>query len=180
MSEKTPQDIHATLKEHFGDRAGTLVELKSPHIEIEAANLIELCTYLRDEESLDFNMCHCITGVDYGWEKPAKKKKGEEDEAEPAPPADRGLGVVYHLYSTNAGHIVTLKISLPRENPSVPTVDRLWAGANWLEREVYDMHGIIFEGSRDLRRILLPDDWEGFPLRKDYSFPEDYQGYSMI
>jgi NADH:ubiquinone oxidoreductase subunit C len=72
-----------------------------------------------------------------------------------------------------------VKTFLPREAPSLPSVDTVWPAANFQEREAFDLYGIVFEGSWDLRRILLPEDWEGHPLRKDYQYPEFYQGIKV-
>jgi len=90
-----------------------------------------------------------------------------------------GLAVAYHLYSMKHRHAVGLKTMLPREAPSLPTVDDVWPAANFQEREAFDLLGIVFEGSKDLRRILLPPDWEGHPLRKDYKYPEFYHGIKI-
>ena len=86
------------------------------------------------------------------------------------------MEVVYHLYSYTHRHKFVLKVQLPREDPSVPTVEGVWGVAKWQERESYDFYGIQFTGHSDLRRILLPDDWEGHPLRKDWVDPEYYHG----
>ena len=86
------------------------------------------------------------------------------------------MEVVYHLYSYRHDHLFVLKVLLPRDDAAVPTVENVWAVANWHEREAYDMFGIVFEGHSDLRRILLPDDWVGHPLRKDWVDPEFYNG----
>ena len=85
------------------------------------------------------------------------------------------IEVVYVMTSLKHGHRYMLKSRLPRENPTIRTVEPIWAAANWHEREAYDMFGIVFEGHSDLRRILCPDDWEGYPLRKDYKFPTRYR-----
>ena len=85
------------------------------------------------------------------------------------------LEVVYVVYSMEHRHRYTLKCPLARETPSVPSVESVWSVANWHEREAFDMFGIVFEGHSDLTRILCPDDWEGYPLRKDYEFPKSYQ-----
>ncbi len=87
--------------------------------------------------------------------------------------------VVYHLFSYKHKHSVTLKVYLPREDSAhLETVEELWGCANWLEREVYDLFGITFDHHSDLRRIMLPEDWIGHPLRKDYQEQEDYHGIS--
>lgn len=81
------------------------------------------------------------------------------------------LTVVYYLYSYEKKHRLALKVDVPRDNPTLPTVSHLWENADWNEREVYDLFGVFFVGHRDLRRIMMPEDWEGHPLRKDYSHP---------
>jgi NADH-quinone oxidoreductase subunit C len=96
----------------------------------------------------------CLSGVDYG--------------------AGQSLGVVYHLQSMTLMHQIVLKVELPRVSPSVPSEALIWRTADWHEREAYDLFGIRFEGHPDLRRIFLPDDWEGHPLRKDYVVQEFY------
>lgn len=85
-------------------------------------------------------------------------------------PPDR-LTLVYYLYSYQKGHRLCIKVDLPRENPSVPTLCQLWQNADWNEREIYDLFGVVFVGHPDLRRIMMPEDWEGYPLRKDYLHP---------
>jgi NADH-quinone oxidoreductase subunit C len=87
--------------------------------------------------------------------------------------------VAYHLHSLKHRHAIGMKVFLPRETPSLPTVDAVWPAANFQEREVFDLFGIAFEGSKDLRRILLPEDWEGHPLRKDYKYPDFYHGIKI-
>ncbi|HEX3072861.1 MAG TPA: NADH-quinone oxidoreductase subunit C, partial [Ignavibacteriales bacterium] len=90
------------------------------------------------------------------------------------------LSVYYHLYSIKHNHKVTLKVYTERENPEIETVSFVWRTADWHEREAYDMLGIKFLHHPDLRRILLPDDWEaGSPLRKDFKVPEFYNGMKV-
>jgi len=72
-----------------------------------------------------------------------------------------------------------LKVQLDRENPSVISLVSLWKAADWHERETYDMYGIVYQDHPDLRRILLPEDWPGYPMRKDYEFPDEYQGIPL-
>lgn len=90
------------------------------------------------------------------------------------------LSVYYHLESTKLKHKITLKVSTDRNKPEVSTVTEVWKGADWHEREAYDLFGIIFLNHPDLRRILMPYDWDaGYPLRKDYENPEFYQGMKV-
>jgi NADH-quinone oxidoreductase subunit C len=90
------------------------------------------------------------------------------------------LSVYYHLHSTYLKHKITLKVSTQRDNPQVESVYNIWRTSDWHEREAFDMFGIIFLNHPDLRRILMPYDWEaGYPLRKDYKNPEFYQGMKV-
>jgi NADH-quinone oxidoreductase subunit C len=89
------------------------------------------------------------------------------------------LAVVYQLFSMVKKHKITLKVEVPTDAPNVQSVESIWKTANWHEREAYDLYGITFIGHPDLRRILLPYDWEGHPLRKDYQVPEYYNGMKV-
>lgn len=150
----TPQEIFDRLKEKFGNRVLDLTENVDPFIRVSADAIGEIGLYLRDDEAMGFESLMCLSGVDY----------------------PEHLSLVYHLFSTAHRHKITLKTDLGREDPSLPTVEGVWRVANWHERETYDMFGIVFEGHSDLRRILCPDDWEGWPLRKDYEVQEYYRG----
>jgi NADH-quinone oxidoreductase subunit C len=110
--------------------------------------LVEVCTFLRDDPELEFSLLSWIAGVDYL-------------------PRDPRFEVVYGLLSITHNRRVTLKVQVPEENPRVPSVNGVWPTANWHERETFDFYGIEFTGHPDLTRILLPDDWVGWPLRKD-------------
>jgi NADH-quinone oxidoreductase subunit C len=123
-------------------------------------HLIELCRYLKTTPGYDFNMLMDICGVDRGPE--------EEPRFE----------VNYHLFSTVSYHRLRLKVLLNEDDVHVPTATVVWRTANWHERETYDMFGIIFDGHPDLRRILLPEDWQGHPLRKDFPL-RGYEPYSL-
>ncbi|TFB10570.1 NADH-quinone oxidoreductase subunit C [Candidatus Marinimicrobia bacterium MT.SAG.2] len=126
-------------------------------VTIDVNSIADVCNYLKTESELQFTSLMCLSGVDY------------EDKME----------VVYHLHSLLHDHRVTLKVELSRDNPKLPSVSGVWKAANWHEREAYDMYGIVFDDHPDLRRILLPDDWEGFPLRKDYVVAEKYRGWTI-
>lgn len=107
---------------------------------------LEFCQFLKNDPQLQFENVMCLTAVDQL----------------------EHLELVGHLNSYSKHHRIGVKVRLPRENPKIPTVVSLWPGANWHERETFDLYGIVFEGHPDLRRILLPDDWEGYPMLKDY------------
>lgn len=156
----TPAEILDTIKQRFGD---AVKEAKSegvpePYIKIGAGELVAIATFLRDDPGLAFNYLMCLSGVDPG--------KGL-------------LGVTYNLGSTVHKHRLMVKVEVPAERPEVPTVSALWPTANWHEREAFDLIGIRFTGHPDLRRILLPEDWPGHPLRKDFKVPEFYHGMKV-
>lgn len=152
----TSEEIHSRLKARFGDAVADwrAVEHGDPFIQIAPVALRDVSQFLRDERDLQFDYLRLITGVD----------RGER------------LCSVYHLYSYAHVHAVTLHVEVERVNPRVPSVAEIWPAADWHEREAYDMMGIEYEGHPNLRRILCPDDWEGFPLRKDYVVPKLYHG----
>jgi NADH-quinone oxidoreductase subunit C len=168
-------DIAAALEAQFGPRIkGKKVDAIDPYVIIEPADLLEVGRFLRDDPRLRFDILNCISGVDYLELDPKKAPKaGFEPHVE----------VVYHLSSFAHKHRFVIKLILPRwrndqpgQIPVVPSVTSLWAVADWHEREVYDLSGVWFEGHPDLRRILLSEDWVGYPLRKDYEFPLEYHG----
>jgi NADH-quinone oxidoreductase subunit C len=122
--------------------------------------LLSVCEQLHKNPTTYFDMLSCVTGIDNGVEAGT-------------------MEVIYHLYSIPFNQSLALKVMLPRENPEVESVNSIWKSANWLEREVYDMFGIVFKNHPDLRRILMPADWKGFPLRKDYKHEEYYRGVKI-
>ncbi|OFV82010.1 MAG: hypothetical protein A2W26_01655 [Acidobacteria bacterium RBG_16_64_8] len=119
---------------------------------------MEIARWLHDEVDLRFDALSNESGVDY--------------------PSEGYIEVVYHLYSYPHRHAIVLKTRTPRDRAEVPTVESVWKGANWLEREIYDLLGVTFTGHCDLRRLLMPEDWVGHPLRKDFVEPADYHGIS--
>jgi NADH-quinone oxidoreductase subunit C len=153
----TPQEIFDNLQAEFGDGIIDFTENVDPWIRVTPEAIASVCHYLRNDPDHDFESLMCLSGVDY------------EDH----------LTVVYHLGSYAKKHKIALKVEVGREEPKVPTVEAVWRAANWHEREAYDMFGIVFEGHSDLRRILCPDDWEGWPLRKDYKVQEYYRGIKV-
>ncbi len=185
-------DIVTTIQNRMPKSVVAVVaDAVDPWVETTAETLVALCQFLRDEESLRFDMLQLITAVDE-WTplKPPKKnpKTGEilvpgDDPNRPDP----GFTVVYHLSSLANQHTFVVKVRVPRwQNakgpkndtnlPSLPSVSSVWAAADWHEREVYDLSGVIFANHPDLRRILCAEDWVGRPLRKDYTEPKAYHG----
>lgn len=153
----TPVEIRERIE---GALPGAVLRLETeaidPWLLVEPARIREVCRLLRDDPALGFGSLMCLSGVDW--------------------PKENKLQVVYHLHSIERGHRIVLKADMPRDEPRVPSVESVWKFANWHEREAYDLLGIVFEGHPDLRRILLPFDWEGHPLRKDYVYPDTYRG----
>ncbi len=149
-----PQEIALLLTENFCNEVlESDSDALNPWSTVDASAILPICQFLRNDERLSLDHLELLGGADY---------------------KDR-IEVIYILYSMKHRHRYTLKCRLPREDPRVHTVESVWAVANWHERETYDMFGVIFEGHGDFRRILCPDDWEGYPLRKDYKFPESYR-----
>ena len=125
-------------------------------IKIGAQDLVLVMDTLYRNPATYFDMLSCITGIDNGVQAAT-------------------MEVVYNLYSIPFHHHLMIKLTLPRDQPEVDSVSHIWKTANWHEREVFDMYGIRFKNHPDLRRILMPADWEGYPLRKDYSHQEYYR-----
>ena len=157
--------LFPVVKEKFGD--GILEENTEgvdPFVVIDPAILVDLATFCRDEEDLQFDLLSLISTVDY---LATDDKEGIVE-------------VVYILDSTVHRHRLVFKVRLPRENPRVPTLEGVWRAADWHEREAFDLMGVIFEGHHNLVRILCAEDWEGHALRKDYVIPERYHGVKNI
>jgi len=153
----TAEQIHEKLKRKFGEKILDFQkDVPDPVVKIPAEAVFEVCQYLRNDNDLAFDTLMCLSGYDLGPEK--------------------DLGVIYHLFSLKQRHKIAIKSEMSRVSPSVPSVEKLWRTADWHEREAYDLYGIVFENHPDLRRILCPDDWEGWPLRKDYVVQEFYHG----
>lgn len=126
-------------------------------ITIHVKDMISCFQLLYANDQLFFDMLSCITGVDNGKEA-------------------NTMEVIYNFYSIPFDHHLMVKVNLERGKPEIPSVAHIWKTANWLERETYDMFGINFTNHPDLRRILLPADWQGHPLLKDYEEQETYRG----
>ena len=171
----TAAEITAALEERFGSAiTQKKLDAVDPWVAVDVGRLVEICRFLHDDQRLRFDFLNCITGVDY-----------LEPDAKKAPKAgfEPHLEVVYHLSSFTLRHRFVIKVMLPRwkndqpgQLPEVPTVSGIWKTADWHERETYDLCGVHFTGHPDLTRILLAEDWEGHPLRKDYEYPLEYHG----
>jgi NADH-quinone oxidoreductase subunit C len=155
----TPEQIHSALAAKFGESVGALQPPnKDPWAEVKPAALREVCAFLKSDPELRFDCLMNLSTVDW--------------------PKKNQIHVVYHLFSYEKKHAFVLKVLLDRAAPTVPTVEPVWKSADWLEREQYDLMGVQFEGHPDLRRIMLPDDWVGHPLRKDYAEQSQYHQIS--
>ncbi|HMV46633.1 MAG TPA: NADH-quinone oxidoreductase subunit C [Blastocatellia bacterium] len=159
MSESTEQvQTHSSryadaslVRTKFADTIEEITEaIGEVTVVAKREGLVELMTFLRDEPSLRFHYLADIGGVDLG---------------EFASPR---FAVAYQLYSIERNHRLRVKVFLEEDDATLPTMWNLWKASNWLEREIFDMFGVNFEGHPDLRRILMPADYEGYPLRKDF------------
>lgn len=148
--------MHALLRDRFADAIGewSAPERGDASIRVAASSLRAVCAFLRDDPAMRFDFLRLISSVDSG----------------------ECLSSVYHLYSYEHQHALCVRVDVDRETPRIPSVAALWPAAEWHEREAYDMMGLIYEDHPELTRILLPEDWEGFPLRKDYTAPAEYHG----
>lgn len=124
-------------------------------LDVDAPHLRAICVTLRDDPGLRFDYLMSLTAVD-------------------RPPAS--IEIISHLFSYPHRSMLAVRTTVAREAPRVPSVADLWPAAGWHEREQFDLVGVVFDGHPDLRRILMPDDWEGHPLRKDYVKPDRYHG----
>jgi NADH-quinone oxidoreductase subunit C len=134
-------------------------------LHVRREHLVPVARALRDDPALRFEMCLGVSGVHY------PEQTGSE------------LHAVHHLISiTHGSRRVRLEVACPDDDPRIPSVVGVWPGADWHERETWDMFGIVFEGHPSLTRILMPDDWPGHPQRKDYplgGIPVEYKGGSV-
>jgi NADH-quinone oxidoreductase subunit C len=160
----TFEEIISLLIQNLGS---AIILEKDPHavppaIRVPAQRIAEISQILHEHKKTYFDYLSCITALDNG-------------------PEANTLELIYHLYSIPYNLQLMLKVLVVREKPGeplpeVPSVSHVWRSANWHEREAYDLMGISFTNHPDLRRILLPADWEGHPLRKDYAVKEQYHG----
>jgi NADH-quinone oxidoreductase subunit C len=147
MSEEHLKTTLKEIKDRFGLHDAEIMKYP-PALEVMPEKIVQVSQALRDEYGFDF-LCE-LTAVDY-W-----------------PEEQPRFNIIYGFYSHTHNVRLALRVPLDGDNPSLPTLEGLYKGANWHERELWDMFGIRFDGHSDLRRILMPHDWEGHPLRKDY------------
>ncbi len=156
------QAIFDALAARFGDAVSGFTPAvakdgpRDPFFKVKPDRLVEVLAALRDDPALRFDFLQNLTAVDW-------LKSGV-------------LQVVYHLFSYAHRHELAVKVDLPRDRARVASVAGLWKNADWLEREQFDLLGVVFEGHPDLRRLLMPDDWVGHPMRKDYREAAEYRG----
>ena len=122
---------------------------QDPWVLVKPAAIAEVCAFLKTDPRTRMDSLMNLTAVDW--------------------PKRNQIDVIYHLFSYAHRHVFILKVQLDRAKPEVPSVESIWKSADWLEREQYDLMGVTFTGHPDLRRIMMPDDWVGNPLRKDYA-----------
>jgi NADH-quinone oxidoreductase subunit C len=149
-----PLQIAKMIEEKFVEQViGTTSHVGQVAVSLKKDKIGDVCRYLHDEPLLRMDHLADLTAVDYSTY-----------------PGDEGprFEVVYNLISTVHRHRIRLKVRVAEEDPRIDTVSSIWQTANWHERETYDLMGIKFDGHPDLRRILMPEDWEGHPLRKEY------------
>ena len=149
-----PLQIAKMIEENFsGQVLGTTTFAGQVGVTVKKDRIKDICLFLRDEPSLRMNHLSDLTAVDFSRY-----------------PGDTGprFEVVYNMISNVHHHRIRLKVRVPEEDPRIDSVSSIWQTANWHERETFDLMGIRFDGHPDLRRILLSEDWEGHPLRKEY------------
>jgi NADH-quinone oxidoreductase subunit C len=154
---RTFDEMFEVVKAACGNVSPTIDENTTPKgVKVGQGDILAVMRALLSDETMFFDSLSCLTGIDNG-------------------PANGTMEVVYNLYSIPYNHHLMVKVILPREKPTIESVSHLWRTAEWLEREIFDMFGVIFLNHPDLRRILMPADWEGHPLRKDYKQQEYYR-----
>ncbi len=149
-----PLQIAKMIEEKFtGQVLGTVSYADQVGVMLKKDMIKDICLYLRDEPSIRMDHLADLTAVDFS-----------------AYPGDTGprFEVVYNMISTVHRHRIRLKVRVPEDDAKIDSVSSVWNTANWHERETYDLMGVRFDGHPDLRRILLPEDWVGHPLRKEY------------
>lgn len=153
--------IQAVLHERFGSAIAPVESARLfEFVEVDPAAIDAVAAFLRDDPEMRFDCLSNLSGCDY--------------------PAASKIQIVYELYCYTRRESLVIKVDVRRDDPRAKSVSAVWPAAEWLEREVFDLLGVRFEGHPDLRRLLLPDDWIGHPLRKDYVEAPEYHGISTV
>jgi NADH-quinone oxidoreductase subunit C len=146
----TFEEIQQRLAAKFGERIGALSPAnKDPFLLVQKADIVEILRFLKEDPDTAFDCLMNLSSVDW--------------------PKKNQIEIVYHLWSYAKRHAFILKVQLDRAQPEIESIESIWKSADWLEREQFDLMGVQFTGHPDLRRIMMPDDWVGNPLRKDYA-----------
>lgn len=152
------QDILTYLEETRSSAIiGNDLETASPFVVIDVCKWHEIAAFCKNDDALLFDSLMCLSATDMG----------------------ETIEVIIHLYSFEHNHKIALKTNVRKDKETIISVADLWGTADWHEREAYDLLGVVFENHPNLKRILLPDDWEGYPLRKDYVTQEKYHGITV-
>jgi NADH-quinone oxidoreductase subunit C len=161
-----PKEVAESLKNTFPSECHEITEFQGQiGITIRKDRIKEILRYMHDTPGMEFHFLSDICGVDYLGKKAPR------------------FEVVYHIFSMKSNIALRIKAQVPEDDLAIDSVVDVWSGANWRERECFDMFGIRFNGHPDLRRLLMPDDWDGFPLCKDYPLQSDlgereWKGYN--
>ncbi|MCC6346529.1 MAG: NADH-quinone oxidoreductase subunit C [Nitrospirales bacterium] len=151
-----PKEIAEAIKDRYPAEVREIREFRGQvSVIVRKDGIKEMLKYLHETPEFYFDFLQDLCGVDYLGRKEPR------------------FEVVYHLYSMRHKHMIRIRAEVPEDDCAVDSVVDIWQGANWHERECYDLLGVAFDGHPDLRRILLPEDWEGHPLRKDYPLQSD-------
>jgi len=162
--DEVADDLERAFPEFGAAIEKVVVDRNELTLYVKRDQLRAVALTLRNTESLRFEMCMGVNGVHYPDEK------------------DRELHAVYELLSLTHNRRLRLEVAVPDSDPHLPSLVEVWGGVNWHERETFDMFGIIFDGHPGLTRILMPDDWQGHPQRKDYplgGIPVEYKGATI-
>lgn len=161
-----PAQIIEKIRARFPDDILKTEEYRGQSsVSLKKERILAICRFLHDEPDLSMDLLKDVCGVDYLGKRNVR------------------FEVVYHLYSIQHNHLLRVKVPVSEMECSIDSVTSVWRGADWHERECFDMYGIKFRGHPDLRRILLPEDWKGHPQRKDYPVQgpeEEWPGFTAV
>ncbi|HTZ17899.1 MAG TPA: NADH-quinone oxidoreductase subunit C [Dissulfurispiraceae bacterium] len=162
------QEIADILQKQFSSEVLRTVQFRDQvTVLVKKKRIVEILSFLHDSPDLFFDYLIDLSGVDYLDRK------------------EHRFEVAYNLLSVKHNHHIRINAVVPEDDCNIDSVTGIWAGADWHERECYDLFGIKFTGHHDLRRVLMPEDWEGHPLRKDYPLKSDlgekeWKGYTDV